>query len=153
MTLASDIALLRQTPFFESFSEEHLKLIAFSAESRSFAAGMVLYEEGQLLHSAYIIGSGRLEAVRKERDGEATRAIGPGETLAERALLLETRARETVTVTEAATALQMRRPVFRRFLEEYPEIATLLRARIAARLGLAAAEYRAAGERLTAAGR
>ena len=73
--------------------------------------------------------------------------------LAERALVLETRARETVTATEAATALQFRRPVFRRFLEEYPEIAAALRARIAARLGLAAAEYRRAGERLAGTGR
>jgi CRP-like cAMP-binding protein len=152
MSLASDIALLGQVPFFERFSEEHLKLIAFSAESRSFPDGMVLYEEGQLLHSAYIIGSGRLEAACQERGGEVTRAIGPGEMLAERALLLETRARETVRVTEPAMALQMRRPVFRRFLEEYPEIAALLRLRIAARLGVAAAEYRAVGERLVQAG-
>lgn len=150
MSLASDIALLARTPFFEGFSEEHLKLIAFSAESRSFPEGLVLYEEGQLLHAAYIIGSGRLEAMRTERGGEVTRAVWPGETLAERALLLETRARETVTVSEAVTALQMRRPVFRRFLEEYPDIAALLRARIAARLGVAAAEYRVAGERLGA---
>jgi len=153
MSLASDMALLRNTPFFEGFSEEHLKLIAFSAESRSLPEGTVLYEEGQLVHSGYVIGSGALEGVRKKGEGEETRIIAPGEMLAERALLVEARARETVRVTQAATALQMRRPVFRRFLEEYPEIAAALRARIAARLGLAAAEYRRAGERLAGAGR
>jgi CRP-like cAMP-binding protein len=153
MSLASDIALLAQAPFFEGFSEDHLKLIAFSAESRSFPEGMALYEEGHPLHSAYIIGSGELEGVRKKGDGEEKRIIGAGEMIAERALILESRARETVRVTQAATALQMRRPVFRRFLEEYPEIAQILRARIAARLGLSAAEYRRAGERLSAAGR
>jgi CRP-like cAMP-binding protein len=152
MSLASDIGLLRQAPFFERFSDEHLKLIAFSAESRSFPQGMVLYEEGQLLHSAYIIGSGALEGTRKQGEAHETRAILPGAMLGERALLLESRARETVRVSEAATALQLRRPVFRRFLEEYPEVAAILRARIAARLGIAAAEYRRAGERIAGAG-
>lgn len=152
MSLASDIDLLRRAAFFEGFSEEHLKLIAFSAEGRSYPEGMVLYEQGQPLHSAYIIASGALEGVKKRGEAEDRRSIGPGEVLAERALVLESRARETVTVSKPVRALQIRRPVFRRFLEEYPEVAATLRARIAARLGIAAAEYRRAGERIAGTG-
>jgi CRP-like cAMP-binding protein len=78
MSLASDIEILGRVPFFAGFSEEHLKLIAFSAEHRSFPADMALFEEGQPLHSGYVILSGRLEGTRK--NGGA-RAIGPGEML------------------------------------------------------------------------
>jgi CRP-like cAMP-binding protein len=149
MSLSSDIGLLRSVPFFEGFADDHLKLIAFSAEERSFSAGMVLFEEGQPLHSAYLITSGLLEGTGK--DGGA-RPIRPPELLAERALVIKSRAKETVRVKEAATALQFRRTLFRRFLEEYPAVAAQLRARIAARLALAAADYRRAGKKIAEAG-
>jgi CRP-like cAMP-binding protein len=132
MTLESDIELLRKIPFFAGFSEEHLKLIAFSAESRSLPEKLLLYDEGQLLHSAYVIVTGSLRAERKNKSGgePPKRAVGPGVILGERTLILDTRAEESVRVESRARVLQIRKAMFRRLLQEYPEIAVILRARM-----------------------
>ena len=146
MSLKSDIDLLAAVPFFSGFSREHLRLIGFSAENRSLPQDMVLYEEGQLLHSAYVVKSGSLEA---EYAG-TTRTIETGALIAERALIVDVKAPETVRVLEPVESLQIRRSVFRRFLEEYPEMAAAIRARLALRLKTAAGEYSRVCERLNA---
>lgn len=146
MSLTSDIELLAAVPFFSGFSDDHLRLIGFSAESRTLPDDMVLYEEGQLLHSAYIIKTGSVEASR----GDSVRVIGPNSLLAERALIVDMRAPESIRVREPVDALQIRRSVFRRFLEEYPEMAIAVRARFAARLMAAARDYARVGRKLNA---
>jgi CRP-like cAMP-binding protein len=130
--LESDIDLLRPIPFFEGFSPEQLKLIAFSAESRSLPEKLLLYDEGQLLHSAYVIASGALRAERKGKGSAETRRrnVLPGAILGERALILDTRATEAVRVEARARVLQIRKTMFRRLLQEYPEIAAIMRARL-----------------------
>ena len=99
-TLDSDVDVLRTVPFFAGFSDEHLKLIAFSAESRSLPDKLLLFDEGQLLHSAYVIVSGTLKAEHRVKgtDRVMKRDIGPGVILGERALILDTRATESVRV-------------------------------------------------------
>jgi CRP-like cAMP-binding protein len=151
MSLDSDVDVLRGIPFFEGFSDEHLRLIAFSAESRSLPEKLLLYDEGQLLHSAYVVVSGAMQGERKTR-GEAVekRAIGPGVILGERALILDTRASESVRVESRARVLQIRKVMFRRLLQEYPEIAVALRARLSRNVLLSAAEFEAVAQRLRA---
>src|SRR3954470_9937315 len=114
MSLEADMEVLGQIPFFGSFSAEHLKLIAFSAESRSLPEKLLLYDEGQLLHSAYVVVSGALKAERKASATEqaAKRTIGPGVILGERALILDTRASESVRVESRARVLQLRKAMF-----------------------------------------
>ena len=119
MSLEADIDVLRGIAFFEGFSDEHLRLIAFSAESRSLPEKLLLYDEGQLLHSAYVIVSGLLRGEHKGKAGAgaAKREIGPGVILGERALILDTRAAESVRVEERARVLQIRKAMFRRLLQ------------------------------------
>jgi CRP-like cAMP-binding protein len=150
MSLDADIDVLRHIPFFEGFSEEHLRLIAFSAESRSLPEKLLLYDEGQLLHSAYVVVSGLLRGERRGQDGGPKRAIEPGVILGERALILDTRAAESVRVESRARVLQIRKATFRRLLQEYPGIALTLRARLARGVQRTAAELDAVGQRLKA---
>ncbi len=152
VSLESDVDVLRRIPFFHGFSVEHLKLIAFSAESRSLPDKLLLYDEGQLLHSAYVIVSGLLKGTRKAKDGErvASRDIGPGAMLGERALILDVRAEEAVRVESRARVLQIRKVMFRRLLQEYPEIALALRSRLTRNVLQAAADIAAVGDRLKA---
>ena len=153
-SLDSDVDVLGRIPFFEGFSDEHLKLIAFSAESRSLPEKLLLYDEGQLLHSAYVVVSGKLRGQRKVKDGESTadREIEPGMMLAERALVLDVRADEAVRVESRARVLQIRKVMFRRMLQDYPEIARTLRTRLTRSVLQAAADFGAVGERLRALG-
>ncbi len=150
MSLEDDIRLLRGIPFFNGFSEEHLRLLAFSAESRALSEHTQLYDAGHMLHSGYVIMSGRLVATRMEGNREVVRDIGRGGMLGERAMIVESRAKESVRVAEPSTALQIRRPVFHRFLSEYPQAAQLVRDRLAKSLYMASIEYRRAADRLKA---
>ncbi len=152
MSLEEDIEVLRLIPFFEGFSSEHLRLIAFSAESRSLPEKLLLYDEGQLLHSAYVVVSGRMRAQRKPKGDAAPlgREIGPGVVLGERALILDKRATESVRVEERARVLQIRRAMFRRMLQDYPEIALTLRSRMMRQVVQASAEFNEVARRLAA---
>jgi CRP-like cAMP-binding protein len=150
MSLDADIDALQRISFFEGFSDEHLRLIAFSAESRSLPEKLLLYDQGQLLHSAYVVVSGTMRAEHREKGAaEAVkREIGPGVILGERALIVDTRASESVRVETRARVLQIRKAMFRRLLQEYPQIAVALRARLSRNVLAAAAEYDALAKRL-----
>lgn len=151
-SLDSDIEVLRHIPFFEGFSEEHLRLIAFSAESRTLPEKLLIYDEGQLLHSAYVLVTGTMRAERKATDGDdvVTRSIGSGVILGERALILDTRATEAIRVETKARVLQIRKVMFRRLLIEYPEITLALRAKMARTLTQTNAEFARVARRLNA---
>ena len=146
MSLDADITVLGAVPFFNGFDDEHLRLLAFSAEARSLPTGTVLHEAGQPLHSAYVITKGLVTASR----GEETRSLEPGALIGERALIVEAKAMETVQVAEKAQALQIRRTVFRRFLDEYPNMAATIRARLASRVVQSATDYNRIGRRIGA---
>ena len=151
----ADADALRVIPFFEGLSADHLRLIAASAESRSLPEKLLLYDEGQLLHSAYVIMSGSMRAERKGKDGTppVSREIAAGVVLGDRALILDTRASESVRVASRARVLQIRRVTFRRLLQDHPSIAIALRARLARTVVQAAQEFSAAMGRIAAADR
>lgn len=151
-TLESDVEVLRTIPFFAGFSDEHLKLIAASAESRSLPDKLLLYDEGQLLHSAYVIISGTLKAEHRVKGtGKVVRRdIDSGVILGERALILDTRAAESVRVETRARVLQIRKLTFRKLLQDNPEIARILRSRMARHVLQVAEDVRHIGERLKA---
>jgi len=151
-TLETDVGSLRAISFFSGFSDEHLKLIAFSAESRSLPEKLLLYDEGQLLHSAYVIMSGTLKGEHKVKStGKVLkRDIGPGVILGERALILDTRAAESVRVDTRTRVLQIRKLMFRKLLQDYPEIAKILRSRLTRHVLHMASEIDRVGERLKA---
>ncbi len=148
----SDVDVLRRIPFFEGFSDAHLKLIAFSAESRSLPEKLLVYDAGQLLHSAYVVLSGALRGQRKDKETEAveSRVIGPGMMLAERSLILDIRADELIRVESRARVLQIRKVMFRRLMQENPQIALTLRSRLTRNVLQAAADFGAVGDRLRA---
>ena len=145
-----EIDALRRIPFFQDFSDAHLAALAESAESRSLPEKLLLYDEGQLLHSAYAVLSGALRAERKVKGGgePARRAIAPGVLLGERALILDTRASESVRVESRARVLQIRKANFRKLLHDHPELAVALRARLSRNVMQAAADYGEVARRL-----
>jgi len=152
MSLGSDVQLLREAPFFSTFSDEHLRLIAFSAESRTLRKGETMVEAGRPLHSAYLVSSGELRASpgsEKKPDEAAGRPLGRGALIGELALITETRAGETVVAVEPTAILQIRRSVFRRLFDEYPEIAEALREKLTESLTDTVSRIRDVGRRLT----
>ncbi len=151
-SLDTDVEILCGIPFFASLSREQLKLVAISAESRSLPEKLLLFDEGQLLHSAYVIVSGSLNAEHKVAGtGKvAKREIGPGVILGERALILDARATELVRVETRTRVLQIRKLMFRKLLQEHPEMAATLRSQLARHVLQMAAGFDAIRERLGA---
>ncbi len=150
-SLDEDIGILRQVPFFGGFTQTQLKLIAISAESRSLPEKLLLFDEGQLLHSAYVIVSGSLKGEHKtDGDKVVKREIGPGVILGERALILDARATESVRVESRTRVLQVRKLAFRKLLQEHPQMATVLRSRLTRHVVQVASGLNAVAARLRA---
>ena len=59
MALKDDIALFQQLSIFEGLSDDHLRLLAFGAETTSLPADRKLYREDDEADSAYVVISGQ----------------------------------------------------------------------------------------------
>lgn len=125
MALKDDIALFQQLSIFEGLSDDHLRLLAFGAERRRLEKGHVLFRQGASADSAFVITKGRLKlsmhaATGGDRQlGEA----GPGSILTEIAMITEAERHFTASAIEESEVIRISRILFRRMLEEYPEVA------------------------------
>jgi CRP-like cAMP-binding protein len=132
MALNTEIAFLSKVPLFEGFSEEMLRLLAFGSERRSVSKDRYLFHEGTAADCAFVVMDGRLELTRKDRRGKSI-VIGTairGDLLGELAIISQTDRRMTAMALEDSDVMRINRPMFKRMMEEYPEVAILLRKRI-----------------------
>lgn len=135
MTLERDIHLLENVPFFDGIPAEPLKLIAFSADSREIEDGRFLFSAGDPAEGGFVVVEGRIDLVDEGRTPpKVLDRLGPGALIGELALIVETKRPATALAVGRARVLAVRRSLFRRMLDEYPEIAVTLRDRIAERL-------------------
>lgn len=135
MALDDDIRILSGVNLFEGFTREQLRLLAFGAESMRLSAARELFEEGSDADSAYVVSRGGIVLYR-ERDGEQAVVgyAGAGVMLSELALIAETKRLTSARAEVDTDLIRLSRKLFRRILEEYPEIAVLLHERIAGEL-------------------
>lgn len=132
MALNDDIALLSTVALFSDIGEDKLRLIAFGAERRRFQAGQVLFREGAPADCAFVVAEGRFGLTRAGRDGRAE-PLGfaeRGALLGELAMVTPVNRSMTAIAPDTAEVIRINRPLFRRMLEEYPEIAGIVRQRI-----------------------
>ncbi len=109
-----------------------LRLLAFGSEHRTVAKDRYLFHEGTSADCAYVVLSGRFELTRKDRKGKSV-VVGeavPGDLLSELAIISATTRKLTVMALEDSETMRISRPMFKRMMEEYPEIAGLLRDRL-----------------------
>ncbi len=62
--------VLSGSTLFEMLSSQELEFIAELSRPRRFSAGQVIFEEGELGDSLFVIGSGEVEIVRRDAAGE-----------------------------------------------------------------------------------
>ncbi len=67
------VAVLSNSPLFEMLSNPELEYVADLSRPRRFSAGQVVFNEGELGDSLYVIASGELEVVR--RDGASEQKV------------------------------------------------------------------------------
>lgn len=135
MSLDRDIGLMRQVSFFADFSEDQLRLLAFGAETRAYRARQVMFRQGDLADSGFVLTEGQVRMTISE-DGidVQSQVLGPGSLIGEMAMLAETRRVAMATAVEDVRAIQIRRVLFRRVLDEYPELAAKMHAHMSSRL-------------------
>jgi len=137
MALDDDIRILSAVGLFEGFTQEQLRLLAFGAETTLLGADKKLYREEDIADSAYVVVAGRIVLYR-EGGRDDHRAVvghvGPGAILGELALIADTKRLTSASAETDSQMLRLNRQMFRRILEEYPEVAVQLHHRITAEL-------------------
>jgi CRP-like cAMP-binding protein len=131
MGIDADVNALQQVPLFGSFSAEQLRLVAFGTERLAMGKGRELYRAGDLADCGFLILSG---AVSLYIDREGSRSIvgsAPSGTLLGELALISSFNRPTGAVTvEDSEIMRISRKLVRRVLEEYPDLAASLHARL-----------------------
>ncbi len=132
MSLNDDIALLSLVPLFADIDDDKLRLIAFGAERRRLSRGQQLFREGAPADCAFAIASGSFSLTRGQVDGgvEVVDTVGRGTLLSELAMISFVERKFTATAEEDSEVIRINRPLFRRMMEEYPEVAVVVEARI-----------------------
>jgi CRP-like cAMP-binding protein len=132
MALDDDVRILSGVGLFQGFTPEQLRLLAFGAETTSLSAERKLYREDDEADSAYVVVSGGIQLYR-EADGRRVPVgqAGPGAILGELALIADTRRLTSASAATDSVVLRLNRRMFRRILEEYPDIAVTLHRLIA----------------------
>jgi len=131
MALDDHIRILSGVRLFTGFTQEQLRLLAFGAEAMTLPAGRKLYREDDDADSAYIVVRGTIRLFR-ENEGEPV-DVGmaeAGSTLGEMALIADARRLTSAEAAVDTEVLRINRSMFRRILEEYPDIAVHLHQRI-----------------------
>lgn len=77
---AEIVELLGRVPVFATLDKEDLEKVAELAVPRAFAAGQVVFREGDASDTCYVVRSGRARAVREHPDGRTITlaTFGPG---------------------------------------------------------------------------
>jgi CRP-like cAMP-binding protein len=135
MALDDDIRILSAVNLFKGFTPEQLRLLAFGAEGLKLSAGRDLYRQEEAADAAYVIARGRIVLYRER--GEERFDIehgGAGVILGELALIADTTRLTSARAEVDTELLRLNRKLFRRILEEYPELAVMLHDRIVATL-------------------
>jgi len=132
MALTDDIMLLGQVPLFAGFSDDQLRLIAFGAERRRVAAGQILFREHSPAECAFAVTSGHFELFSAGRDGKPVLQATPGKgaLLSELALFTLCERKFTAVAAEDSEVIRITRILFHRLVEEFPEVADIVSARI-----------------------
>lgn len=137
------VALLGHVRMFAGLSADDLQAVADVSVSRRFAAGEVVFREGDGGDTCYIVRSGLARAVRQHSDGRSITLshFASGDIFGELAMFDEEPRSATVDVIEEAEVIAIPGRDMQRLMREHPEIAVKLNAALAQRL-------RATNERL-----
>jgi len=138
------VQLLQGVTVFEALAADDLRRVAQVAVPRRFAAGQVIFREGDASDTCYVVRRGHCRAVRENIDGRtiALAHFGPGDIFGELAMFDDEVRSATVDTLDALETIAILGQDMRRLLKEHPDIAVKLIISLGRRL-------RDANERLT----
>ena len=134
MALDQDIALLARQPLLSLMERDAIRLVAFSAETRTLRAGDVLFRSGENADGAVLILSGAVALMSGDDGQPADEVLGPGALLGELALFSAAKRPVTAIAREPTQIMRLSRSVMRRVLTEFPDSAQAIADAVAERL-------------------
>jgi len=127
MTLETEVELLSALPLFSKLEMEAVRLIAFSAETKTMRAGDVLFRRGDASDGGYLVISGAIALDASQNGAIAAKVVGPGALIGELALLASTRRPATAIARQSSTVLKISKALFLRAIEASPVSAERLK--------------------------
>ncbi len=90
MTLLQEVELMRRIPLFRNIEPSKLKLLAFTSERLTFAAGQNLFKQGDMGDAAYIIIDGEADVIVDTPNGpHVVATVGQHDFVGEIAILCD----------------------------------------------------------------
>lgn len=134
MSIDEEISFLERIPLLGVLGRAALRVLAIGSETRTIAAGDVLFVAGEMADAAYVIQQGAFSLLPDRAVGASQEVTaGRGMLLGEMALMVENRRPSTATALEPSTVIRISRSLFLKMLEGYPDAARRLRDSLMAR--------------------
>lgn len=122
--LNAEISALAQVPLFAEMDPSRLKLLAFTSERLTYAAGEDLFHQGDPGDAAYVILKGSVDVVIGEGDDElVVNRLGTNELVGDMALLSTKPRSATVRANSDVTVLELKKDLFLELIEGSPHVA------------------------------
>ena len=135
MGLQEEVELLRNIPLFAKIEPSKLKLLAFTSERLTYPEQEVLFEQGDIGDSAYIIIGGEADVIINTPGGGLVVAtLKQNEIVGEIAILCDVPRTATVRAKTDLTTLRINKDLFFSLIVEFPEIAVEIMRELAHRL-------------------
>jgi len=135
MSLETIVTMLRRHPLFSRLDRVRLEVLAFSAETLSFAPGATVCEAGNAAEGALLILEGEAVMFLEEQGGRRALRLDSGDLIGETALIEPKSWQATVRAVTALHVVRLRRDTFHRLIAEFPEMGQLVTSHLADRLG------------------
>jgi CRP-like cAMP-binding protein len=131
MKLEDDILILSRVALFEGFTDEHLRLLAFGCERKTYLPNVQIFRDGQPGDFGFVVASGTVELyTRVEKKKVVFAEYGSGALIGEMAMI-STNERPASALTQTdVTGYKIPQETFHRMLREYPDLALMLYRRI-----------------------
>ena len=135
MGLQEEVELLRNIPLFGKIELSKLKLLAFTSERLTYSQDEILFSQGDVGDSAYIIIDGEADIVVNTPGGQLVIAtLKQNEIVGEIAILCDVPRTATVRAKTELTTLRITKELFFNLTIEFPQIAVEIMRELAHRL-------------------
>jgi CRP-like cAMP-binding protein len=134
MSIEDDVRALAEVPLFSVLSTEQLRLIAFGTEHLSLNKGRELFRAGDRADCAFLILSGEVSFFEDQGMNRRITGSAPaGSLIGELALIADQKRPVGAMAADDCDIMRINRSLFRRVLDEYPDVAGALHAQLQAR--------------------
>jgi CRP-like cAMP-binding protein len=135
MGIGRDVDALAAVPLFRDLSDAQRKLVCFTSDRLVFRTGQVMFRQGDVSDSAYVILDGAADITIATPNGPVKVAtIGPQAIVGEMGVITGAARSATVTAAGETAALRIARDGFVSLVEGFPAFSLALVRELAVRL-------------------